>query len=95
VSCYLSANHLRRDATLSFTGATSEIPFDLALLRVLIMQDDATPYPIEDWARWAPSIRTEYPTSRWKQYESAEQAGWSLPALADAQRFSEEVGSAR
>jgi CubicO group peptidase (beta-lactamase class C family) len=58
------------------------------------MQDDATPYAVEDWGHWAPSISNEYPASHWMRYESAEEAGWSVPALADAQRFSEEIGSA-
>lgn len=58
------------------------------------MVNDARPYPVEDWDSWASSIELRYPDARWKRYESAEQAGWSSKELADAQRFSEEVGSA-
>ena len=39
-------------------------------------------------------MNTTYPGARWKRYESAEQAGWSSKGLDDAQRFSEEIGSA-
>jgi CubicO group peptidase (beta-lactamase class C family) len=58
------------------------------------MQDDASPYPVEDWDHWATSMSTTYPTSHWKRYETPEQAGWSASALIDAQRFSEGIGSA-
>lgn len=60
----------------------------------LIMQDDASPYPVDDWDEWIISMSTTYPASHWKRYETPEQAGWSAPALADAQQFSEGIGSA-
>jgi CubicO group peptidase (beta-lactamase class C family) len=52
------------------------------------------PYPIDDWDRWAESVPRELPSPIWQRYESVGDAGWSEAALADARRYSEEIGSA-
>ena len=51
-------------------------------------------YPVSDRDQWANRAASEFPGQRWRRYASVEQAGWSEAALADAQRYSQEIGSA-
>lgn len=51
-------------------------------------------YPVEDWDQWASATDSVYPSSCWQRYETADQAGWSQQALAEAKRFSRKIGSA-